>query len=252
VERTNFDSLVWGWIILAGVMFMVLLFVKAPYGRHSSRKWGISVPNRWGWVIMEIPSPLVFLFFFLSGDLLKTTETWFIALLFLIHYTNRSLIFPFRIRTSGKTMPLPVVLMAVIFNVINGGFLGYYLGNLHTGSSGSPFSDLLFLGGTLLFFTGLIINTSADETLIRLRKSSGHGYQIPQGGLFRRISCPNFFGEIIEWLGYALLCWSLPALAFFIWTFCNLVPRALDHHRWYKQYFPDYPVNRKAVFPWIL
>jgi len=252
MSRTTFDFLVWGWIILALLLFVVLLFVKAPYGRHTSRLWGFSIPNRWGWVIMEIPSPLVFLLFFLNGDLVKTTETWFIALLFLIHYTNRSLIYPFRIRTSGKTIPLLVVLMALFFNIVNGGFLGHYLGNLHSGSSGSLLRDILFIFGTLLFFTGLIINTSADETLIRLRKSGGGGYVIPQGGLFRWISCPNFFGEIIEWLGYALLCWSLPALAFFIWTFCNLVPRALDHHKWYRQFFPDYPETRKAVFPWIL
>jgi protein-S-isoprenylcysteine O-methyltransferase Ste14 len=252
VDKITFHNLVWGWIILAGVMFMVLLFVKAPYGRHSSPKWGITIPNRLGWVLMEIPSPLVFLIFFLNGNLEKTTEAWFIALLFLIHYTNRALIFPFRIRTSGKRMPLLIALLAVGFNVINGSFLGYHLGNFHNGNETSLFSDIRFFAGALLFFTGLIINTSADESLIRLRKMSETGYQIPQGGLFRWISCPNFFGEILEWLGYALLCWSLPALAFFIWTFCNLVPRALDHHRWYKQKFPDYPPNRKAVFPGIL
>jgi steroid 5-alpha reductase family enzyme len=182
----------------------------------------------------------------------KTAEAWFIALLFLIHYTNRALIFPFRIRTSGKRMPMLIALLAVVFNVVNGSFLGYYLGNFHLENTPSLFNDIRFIAGTLLFFTGLITNTSADESLIRLRKMSETGYQIPQGGLFRWISCPNFFGEILEWLGYALLCWSLPALAFFIWTFCNLVPRALDHHRWYKRNFTDYPLNRKAVFPGIL
>jgi hypothetical protein len=35
-------------------------------------------------------------------------------------------------------------------------------------------------------------------------------------------------GEIIEWTGYAIACWSLPAAAFAIMTFCNLGPRA--HH----------------------
>jgi hypothetical protein len=48
-----------------------------------------------------------------------------------------------------------------------------------------------------------------------------------------------------------LLTWCLPSLSFFIWTFVNLVPRAVDHHRWYKNNFKDYPVKRKAVFPFI-
>ena len=252
LNRETFEFIVWGWILLAVVIFVILLFIRAPYGRYSSRKWGVSVPNRWGWFLMEIPSPALFLLFFLQGEAGKNSVVWIIAGLFLLHYFNRSLIYPFRIRTKGKTMPLVVVLLAVFFNVMNGGLLGYFLGNFSNQYSGLWMGDLRFIGGILLFFTGLIINTSADESLILLRNNKGNGYQIPRGGLFRWISCPNFFGEIIEWLGYALLCWSLPALSFFIWTFCNLVPRALNHHRWYREYFPDYPANRKAVFPFLL
>ena len=98
----------------------------------------------------------------------------------------------------------------------------------------------------------MIINVSSDEKLIHLRKKSTSGYQIPRGGLFEKISCPNFFGEIVEWAGFAIICWSLPALSFFVWTFCNLVPRALAHHKWYRSNFSDYPPGRKAVFPFIL
>jgi hypothetical protein len=32
----------------------------------------------------------------------------------------------------------------------------------------------------------------------------------------------------------------------------NLLPRALAHHRWYKQRFPEYPSERKAIFPFLL
>jgi hypothetical protein len=34
-------------------------------------------------------------------------------------------------------------------------------------------------------------------------------------------------GEILEWIGFAIACQSLPAAAFAIYTFCNLFPRAL-------------------------
>jgi glycosyltransferase involved in cell wall biosynthesis len=248
----TFNTLVWCWILLAVIIFFVLLFVKAPYGRHSSRKWGITLSNRWGWFLMEIPSSLVFLYFYLTGDADKNAVTWIIAALFLLHYGNRSLVFPFRIRTKGKSMPLIIMLMALFFNLVNGSFLGYYLGTLQTLYSHSWMSDYRFIAGILLFFAGMILNVFSDETLILMRKNSSEGYLIPRGGLFTLVSCPNFFGEIIEWLGYAVLCWSLPALSFFIWTCCNLIPRALDHHRWYRRVFPDYPVNRKAVFPWLL
>lgn len=34
-------------------------------------------------------------------------------------------------------------------------------------------------------------------------------------------------GEIIEWIGFAVACWSLPAAAFAIYTIANLAPRAI-------------------------
>jgi steroid 5-alpha reductase family enzyme len=128
--------------------------------------------------------------------------------------------------------------------------------NRYYGYFGDQYNDSLtrplFIIGVLLFLTGMIINLAADEQLILLRKNSNNGYRIPHGWLFSKISCPNFFGEIMEWLGFALLCWSLPALSFLVWTICNLVPRALDHHQWYKNQFADYPAGRKAVFPYLL
>ena len=43
--------------------------------------------------------------------------------------------------------------------------------------------------------------------------------------------------------------WSLPGLAFAVWTVANLMPRARAHHKWYGNYFPDYPQERKALVP---
>jgi 3-oxo-5-alpha-steroid 4-dehydrogenase 1 len=247
-----FETIVLGWIILAGATFLILLFITAPYGRHTSRNWGKTISNRNGWILMEAPALGVFLFFFITGKAEKNVISWIITALFSMHYINRSLIYPFRIQTIGKRMPLLIVLMAVFFNSVNGFINGYFLGSLQDHYNISWLTHPAFITGVLLFLAGMIINATADEKLIHLRKNRTNGYQIPYGGLFNVISCPNFFGEILEWLGFAVLCWSLPALSFFIWTVSNLVPRALDHHRWYKKQFPDYPSNRKAVIPYLL
>ena len=69
---------------------------------------------------------------------------------------------------------------------------------------------------------------------------------------FKYVSCPNYFGEIIEWFGYLIIAFSLPALSFVLWTGFNLIPRALNHHEWYKENFKNYPKNRKAVIPFII
>jgi steroid 5-alpha reductase family enzyme len=87
--------------------------------------------------------------------------------------------------------------------------------------------------------------------LRNLRAPGDLTYHIPNRGLYRWISCPNYFGEILEWLGWAIATWSLPGLAFAIWTIANLAPRAHAHHAWYHTRFPAYPSQRKALIPYI-
>lgn len=252
MERNQFDLLVFIWILTACAVFLVLLKISAPYGRHTSEKWGITIPNRLGWFFMELAALVPFIFFVFTGKGEKNAVIWTIVMLFSMHYVNRSMIYPFRIKTKNKRMPLAIVLMAVFFNTMNGFVNGYYLGTLQDQYQDGWFKNPAFIAGTILFITGMIINIVADNKLIHLRKRSANGYKVPYGFLFNKISCPNFFGEIIEWGGFALLCWSWPAFSFFVWTLCNLIPRALDHHRWYKNKFPDYPAERKAVLPFVL
>lgn len=77
-------------------------------------------------------------------------------------------------------------------------------------------------------------------------------YKIPHGGLFQYISCANFFGEIIEWLGYAIASSSLAGWAFLVFVCANLIPRGMAHHQWYLDKFKDdYPKNRYAVIPFV-
>jgi len=170
--------------------------------------------------------------------------------LFCLHYFNRVFIFPFRLHTKGKKMPLFITFSAVFFNIMNGFSLSYYFTHF-ANYSNDWFTDWRFITGTILFFSGLVINWKADDMLIHLRKPDETDYKIPRGWLFEKISCPNLLGELIEWMGFAILCWNLPSLTFFIWTAANLIPRALSHHKWYKEKFKEYPTDRKAILPFI-
>ena len=189
--------------------------------------------------------------FFINQEKFAPIST-FLFTLWIIHYFNRTLIFPFRIKTKGKRMPVIIVLFAILFNSINATINGIDLGKTIDFHSYTTIDFVRSGIGLVLFMTGMIINLSSDTILIGLRKSSGNGYQIPQKGLFRWVSCPNYLGEIIEWTGFALMAWNLAALSFVIWTLVNLLPRALDNHKWYRQHFSNYPENRKAIFPFIL
>lgn len=239
------------WMALAVVTFLVLLRVTAPYGRHTSAAWGPQISNRWGWIIMEAPVMIVLLWFVFTSMEKQTAATWVMIGMFCFHYIHRTFIFPFRIHTRGKKMPLVIVMSAVTFNLVNGFGLGYFFAHFATYTD-AWFQDPRFWIGSAIFFAGWVINFSADNALIRLRKPGDTHYVIPRGPIFQRISCPNLAGEWLEWLGYAVLCWNLPALAFFVWTSANLIPRAISHHRWYKQKFPDYPKERKAMIPFLI
>ena len=102
------------------------------------------------------------------------------------------------------------------------------------------------------FAAGWLINQHADRVLLQLRKPGETHYAIPHGGLYRFVSCPNYFGEILEWAGWAVMTWSLAGLAFAVFTVANLLPRALATHRWYRAQFPDYPPQRRAVVPFLV
>lgn len=239
-----------GWMAFAIIIFIVLMFITAPYGRHSKTNWGPMVGNRLGWVVMEMVVLLVLWYFIFKGKNEQTSANVLIISMFTFHYFNRSFIFPLRLKTTGKKMPLAIMFMGIVLNIVSGFTFGYYFGNLKVYEN-QWLTSPEFIIGTLIFVTGLIINWRSDALLIGLRKQDETGYKIPYGGLFKYVSCPNLLGETIEWGGFAILTWSLPGLAFFVWTFANLIPRAIAHHRWYKQHFSDYPEGRKAVIPFL-
>ena len=248
----DYFNIVYAWIIIGLLSFPFILKFDAPYGRHSSSKWGYSIDNKLAWIVMELPALLVCpLIFYLSTNE-KSILTSFFIFLWLVHYFNRTIIYPNRILTKKKKMPLIIAMLAFIFNLVNGYINGYYFGFIDFSYSLEWVYTPQFIAGSILFIVGFLINTSSDSILINLRKKNTNEYTIPRKGLFKYVSCPNFFGEIIEWLGFAVMTWSIAGLAFFLWTFFNLVPRALSHHTWYKNTFSDYPKNRKALFPFII
>jgi 3-oxo-5-alpha-steroid 4-dehydrogenase 1 len=244
--------LLYAWIGLGVVSFPFLLKKTAPYGRHTSEGWGPMIPNQIGWMLMEGFAPVFISFWFWTGTLPKTNASYFFYGLYMLHYIYRSYIFPFRTQTKGKKMPLVITGSAILFNVCNTFILGFFLGNIGGNYPDGYFTSLPFITGMLVFIGGVYINIHSDNMLIKLRAPGEIGYKIPHGFLFELVSCPNLFGEIIEWTGFAIMIGGLPAWSFPIWTFINLVPRALDHHKWYLQKFPDYPKERKAVIPFIL
>lgn len=156
---------------------------------------------------------------------------------------------PFRKKT-GRPMPLALALCAAGFNVVNGSFNGGWLFHLGPAYPANWLTRPEFLIGLAVFLAGFAINLHADTVLIRLRRRDAV-YRTPEGGMFRWISCPNYLGEIVEWSGWAILTWSWAGLSFAVWTAANLAPRAISHHRFYRDEIDAYPRERKALVPFV-
>ena len=232
--------------MIALIVLPINLIYKAPYGKHSTKKWGKSIDNKTGWILMELPALLTcpLIYFTITEEI--NLNVVFIVL-WIIHYFNRTVIYPLRIKTKGKKIPIAIVASAFFFNMVNGILNGYFLTLLQFES----ISELYLILGLIIFIIGFYINISSDNLLIKLRTNQ-KGYVIPNGKLFNYVSCPNFFGEIIEWLGFAIMTLNPGSLSFLIWTICNLIPRSKAHHKWYKENFENYPKKRKAVIPYLL
>ncbi len=249
-DKLQFPLILVG-LVVAVAVFAFLFFVSAPYGRHIRRGWGPLIPNHFAWIIMETPAVVVFAWCFAAGTAPRNLPILLFFALWELHYVHRALIYPWTIRDGHKKMPMAVMLLGFGFNMGNAYANGRYLFTLSGGFPQSWLQDARFLAGVTLFIGGFIINNWADLALRALRRPGETDYHIPYGGLFRWVSCPNYLGELVEWTGWALATWSLPGLAFALWTFANLAPRARSHHAWYYANFPEYPRDRKALIPWL-
>ena len=171
--------------------------------------------------------------------------------MWITHYVHRSWVWPARAHISGKKMPISIVLFAIGFNSINSWLNAEWIFSLHHPYPHEWLYSPQFIIGVILFITGMSINIKTDNMLFSLRENGELDYKIPNGHMFKWISCPNYFGEILEWIGWALATWSLAGLSFAFWAIANLVPRARANHKWYKENFSDYPKTRKALIPKI-
>ncbi len=245
-----FELVVATWALLAVPVFVAGLAGWDPAGRMGGRGLGKRLNSRWGWFAMESPALVTFpLVYLLSGNLHVVGNI--VLALWLAHYAHRTLLWPWLIQKRSATVSSTMLIGAVAFNLVNGIFWGWFMGGIADYAE-QWLTDPRFLSGLALTIAGAGLNIQADYRLLHLRKLNSGRHVVPHGGAFELVSCPNLSGEIIEWLGFALLTWSLPGLAFALWTIANLAPRAVWRRNWYRENFSDYPKQRPALFPGIL
>ncbi|KAJ8246153.1 hypothetical protein GJAV_G00264220 [Gymnothorax javanicus] len=271
------EMAVWGLSRVMIVVGFVYLLVQTrrptPYGRYATSlsEPCIMIPSRMAWLILELPAFLIPVALIWGSGSSFGTAYWLLSGTFCVHYFHRCIIYP--LLTKGRPFPLRTVIAAFIFCTANGYLQGHYI--LHCGQyDASWLTDIRLpigektkeqggkrnwavshrpspLARLTLFLLGMAINIHSDHILRNLRNPGEVTYKIPRGGMFEYVSGANFFGEIVEWCGFAIATWSLPALSFALFTMCSIGPRAYHHHRFYQDKFEGYPRSRKALVPFI-
>lgn len=253
-----YNYLLWIMTILGVIVFIILQFITPAYGMTYNNRWGNSVRSKTGWFIMEIPVFAAMLLMFLISLRYGHGFNWVTFTMFCffeIHYLQRSIIFPSLMKGTSK-MPISIIIVGVFFNTCNALMQGGWLFYISPADYYpiSWFWSPQFIIGTFLFFLGMVINLSADRIIRALRQDKNdNNYYIPYGWPFKKISSANYFGEILEWAGFAILTWSVPGAVFLLWSFANIVPRSKAVYARYTQFFGEEftSLKRYKIFPYI-
>ena len=240
---------------VAVIVFVSLYFVKAGYGMFRTASWGLSLNNKLAWVLMEAPAFVGVLVCWLHSGAGMVAPQSAMALLFLLHYFQRSFVFPLLMKGKSR-MPVSIMGMGIVFNVLNAwliatGLFVYPPQGLYDGGWSFLLRPQSVLG-ILLFLGGKGINLHSDHVIRHLRKPGDTKHYLPARGMYRYVTSANYFGELVEWTGFAVLTASPAAWVFVWWTAANLVPRADAIHKRYRQEFGDGAVGRrKRILPFI-
>lgn len=264
-----FHIYLWIMIGLAVMVFVALQFFNAGYGMLYTKnskntiKLGPPINNKVAWFFMEVPVFLVMIIIWLCSPHRFETVPVVFFLIFELHYFQRSLIFPWLMKGKSK-MPISIMIMGICFNILNAVMQGYWIfyESFYENYEvfGLHYTDIAwlyspqFIIGVLIFFVGFVINLHSDYIIRHLRKDENDTkHYLPTGGMFKYVTSANYLGELVEWLGFAILTWSMAGLVFFIWTFANLVPRTRTIYKHYQEEFSEEMKERKLkkVFPFV-
>ena len=234
--------------------FIALYFIPAGYGQMIGKQWGFSFNNKAAWVLMELPALTVILALLFTLNYPHRPVRILLAAFYILHYIQLNLIFPYLLKWKNK-MPLLIVLMGMLFNTVNAFLIGLWLFYFSAPEyyRSAWLSDPRFITGALLFFCGMTVNIRSDAYIRSLRKPGDSKHYYPCKGLYRFVTSANYSGELLEWLGFAILTWSPAGFLFVFWTACNLVPRSDTIHKKYAQDFPqEFAQYRpKRIIPFI-
>lgn len=200
--------------------------------RYSKFRRGKGISTRLGTLVFDGAPMLFAIGYAMTIGAALTTIQWMMTILFVLHFGKRCVEALFVHKYSG---PIDV------FSVVQ--ITGFYcfavwLG-LFTTASVTQAPDVTTWIGLATFAGGTVINAYHHVLLANLRPRGSTEYVIPRGGLFSVVVCPHYLGELIAWLGIALVSRQPAMYIWFLGETAYLVVRSHNTLKWYRARFPQ-------------
>ena len=240
---------------LAAVCFAVQLLMAAAlaFGEATGRlrlpysKFGTGggVNSRAGLTLAYATPICVYIALWIEGGAPQTPYHLVVLAAFLFHFVRRILEILFVNSYSRPTLLCALVTIALLYG---GAATSCAFFQVHT--LGQPTSNPIFMLGVLVFAFGELLNGYHHWLLARLRAPGVRTYGVPRGGLFGWAASPHYLGEILSFVGYAMMSDLLPVWGNALVMSAYLASRANTTLKWYQREMPlRIPLGWRRLVP---
>ncbi|OAG06932.1 uncharacterized protein CC84DRAFT_1089761 [Paraphaeosphaeria sporulosa] len=169
-----------------------------------------------------------------------------------LHFLKREYETLFVHRFSAATMPARNIFKnSAHYWILSGINLAYWAYAPWAPTAGKS-NPLITYAGITLFAVGEVLNFYTHIVLKNLRRPGTTERGIPRGIGFSLVTCPNYFFEIMAWIGVSLVSWSLSTVLFLVIAGAQMGAWGKKKERRYRSEFGDkYKKKRYAIFPGI-
>lgn len=206
--------------------------------------------------LVEYAGPIAFILFyaarpsFLYGvkKAFNSTQVLFITL-FAAHFIKRELETIFVHKFSRPTMPMKQIFKNSIYYWSFAAFIGYRLCHpMYTAPAN--FQQSLFGAGFMV--ANELLNLAVHLQLSWMRKGDGdQARQFPGGPLFSLVTCPNYFHEVMSWVGFSIGTNIFSSWFFTLMGLLQMTEWSLKKHRGYVKQDPKLK-KKKSIIPFVI
>ena len=152
---------------------------------------------------------------------------------------------------SRDTMPVKNLFINVFYYwILFGVSCGYSIFNDSFKNTLNPLKFAFFF----LFFVFEFLNLQCHLIQKNAKEESNGEYKILPGVYgFQYVTCANYFWEFLSWLAFSLFANTLNFYVFTICGFAIMTKWALEKHSNFRKMFGDkYPLERRAIIPFVI